>query len=167
MHAWKIKQAPYLQYKTKGKITASMKSEMGEGLLYSQLLPTLKRDIPGVQQTCPSNINHTKGFLKTTIRSQSCIPIAWQCRGGEGLAGTPKVPSMSDRIKGRSGSRHYRGSAVFWQERMFSVLLPYLAKVSHHITERAMEKKKGERYRAKIMIQSYKKKPMSTKHTLK
>lgn len=43
MHAWKIKQSPYLQYKTKGEITASLKSEMGEGLLYQQLLPTLKR----------------------------------------------------------------------------------------------------------------------------
>lgn len=32
-HTWKIKQAPYLQYKTTEKITASMKSEMGEGLL--------------------------------------------------------------------------------------------------------------------------------------
>lgn len=51
--AWKIKQAPYLQYKTKGKITASMKSETGEGLLYRQLLPTLKRGIPGFQKNMP------------------------------------------------------------------------------------------------------------------
>lgn len=105
--SWKIKKGPYIQYKTKGKTTASMKSEMGEGVLYQQLLPTLKTDIPGFQKTCPCNINRTD-FLKTTIRSQSCIPIAWHCQGGEGLAGTPKAPSISDRIKRRSGSQHYR-----------------------------------------------------------
>ncbi len=117
--------------------------------------------VPGFQQTCLSNTNHTKRFLKTTIRSQSCIPLAWHWRGGEGLAGTPKVPSTSKRIKGRFGLQHYRGSAVFWQAGMQSLLLPYLAKASHHFTEHAMEK---GRDRAKIL--SYEK-TMSTKHTFK
>lgn len=111
-------------YKTKGKITASMKSEMGEGLLYQQLLSTLKTYIlylafsKHALAIKKKNKNPTRRFLKTTIRSQSCIPVAWQCQGGEGLAGTPKAASVFDRIKRRSGLQHYRGSVVFWQERM-------------------------------------------------
>lgn len=134
-----------------------------ETVCFSRNCCPLWRDIPGFQQTCPSNINQTKRFLKTTIRSQSCIPLAWQCRGGEGLAGTPKAPSISDRIKGRFGSQHYRGSAVFWQERMLSVLLPYLEKASRHITECAMEKRKrqSQYYDPKLF------KTMSIIHTLK
>lgn len=61
---WKICMLGKLNrplHKTKGKITASVKSEIGEGLLYQQLLSTLKRDIPGFQQTCPSNKKITLG----------------------------------------------------------------------------------------------------------
>lgn len=39
----KLNNLPIFNTKQRGEITASLESEMGEGLLYQQLLPTLKR----------------------------------------------------------------------------------------------------------------------------
>lgn len=55
------KQQQSIKHSRQGKIAAS---QTGKGLLYQQLLPTLKKDIPGFQQTCPSNINHTQEILE-------------------------------------------------------------------------------------------------------
>lgn len=91
-------------------------SKQGEKLKsWAQLLPMLKKDIPGFQQTCPSTINHTEGILKTIIRRQSCISAAWQCQGVEPQTGTPRAPRITDRIRRHSNSKeHMRGCKVFF-----------------------------------------------------
>lgn len=69
------------------------------------------------------------------------------------MAGTHKEPTISDKEASWLAAPQ-RISPDFWQERMRSVLLPYLAKASIHIKE-CNGGKKGDR--AEIMIQSHKK----------
>lgn len=96
MHAWKIKQSPYLQYKTKGGNYRLIGKWDGRRPALPATAAHFEERLQSCfEQTCPCNINHTKRFLKTTIKRQSCIPIAWQCPGGEGLAGTPKQSTLN------------------------------------------------------------------------